>query len=82
METRYQSEEAVPVQGFHTNRHRSNAQIFATHLATKQWQEAGQPQALNSIPIYQNPPTISKVTMSIEKLKLIVKQSKAAKRIG
>ena len=61
---------------------RSNAEIFATHLATKQWQEAGQPQGLDTTPIYQNPPTISEATMSIEELKLAVKQSKAAKRAG
>ena len=57
----------------------SNAEVFATHLATRQWQEAGPSQGLDTATIYSNPPTISEATISIDEVKLAVKQAKAAK---
>ena len=60
----------------------SNAEIVATHLTTRQRQEAEPSQGLNTATIYSNPPTISEVTISIDEVKFVVKQATAAKRAG
>lgn len=65
-----------------TEQAKSNAEIFVTHLATNQWQEAGQPHGLATTAIYPTVPTISEATISIEEVREAIRQSEAAKRAG
>ena len=65
-----------------SNDTKSNAEIFATHLATEQWQEAGLPQGLATTPLYPNIPTISEMTISTAEVQAAIRQAKAAKRAG
>ena len=60
----------------------TNADIYAAHLAEKQWKEAGQPQGLSTARVLITPPTISETTISMEELKLAIKQLKVGKRGG
>ena len=65
-----------------SNDTKSNANIFAIHLATEQWQEAGLPQGLATTPLYPNIPTISETTISTAEVQAAIRQTKAAKRAG
>ena len=51
-------------------------------LAEKQWKEAGEPVGLSAAPVLHTPPTISETTISMNEMKLAIKQTKAVKRGG
>ena len=57
----------------------TNADIFAAHLAEKQWKEAGEPEGLSAAPVLNIPPTISEATISMEEVRTTIKQTKSGK---